>query len=123
MADWIVVPVSNPAQLSSPAMPRPLKRSLTSDGHDPCPSYSQISYNTSNQHGEQLERLCKRSHQAVRHDQNPQTRVTKRKATPAGSSSNKNNRNQSNAEAIAAVARMRQSRLQQADPGLGGIEE
>ena len=122
MVDGIVAPVSVSVQLSNPAMPRPPKRSLTSVGHNPCPSYTQISHDTSNPHGGQLERLCKRRQQAVRHDQNPQTRVTKRKATPAGSSSNKKTRSQCNAEAIAAVTRMRQTRLQQADPGLGGIE-
>ena len=123
IADGIVAPVSTLGrQLSNPAMPRPLKRSLTSVGHNPCPSYSQISYdNTSNQHGEQLERLCKRSHQAVRHDSSQKPRATKRKATPARSSSNKKSRDQCNAEAIAAVSRMRQTRLQQTDPGLGGI--
>ena len=121
MADGIVAPGSTSAQLSNPAMPRPLKRSLTSVGHNPCPSYTQVSHDTSSQHGEQLEGLCKRRHQAVRHDPKPKTGAIKRKATPAGSSSNKKSRAQSNAEAIAAVNRMRQLRSQQADPGLGGI--
>ena len=108
------------APQSLPARPRPSKRRWTSVTHG-ISSSSQI-HDNSNSLGSQLERVCRRRHQADCHETfDPKPSTRKRRVQPhANCTGNKNKKRKldQHDNVIAAIERMREGALDQ-DLGLG----